>query len=279
MWNQGAFRRLNTGLLCIWAAASLFGCAPKPRFAAGEALLQGEATRLPPPPGSQRAELELTVYQGKRKTTLSAVLSAAPYRAYKLDIFGLPGMMVGSFLWNASHWTLVLHEQEAYRNGQGEQPFLGPVEIGRMSVHDLFSFLWGDFFPGPGDSSRGGLPDSLAPGPQGTFGFKADGMRWTVQLDPATGVVRQARREDSLEIQYLDYRVHDGRPLPRQARISARGATLLDIRVKSLEDNPHWKRDPFVLKVPTMYKELPPQPGEAPRSQAFPAHPAPHPWE
>jgi hypothetical protein len=248
-----------------WAALAmgLAGCAVKPQFPEGKALLQGEDARWARPPGCQRAELELSVFQGRRKTSLSAVLTVAPYRAYKLDLFGLPGMLVASFLWHAGEWTLVIHDQETYRTGKGERVALENLGIGPVSVHDLFSFLWGDFFPGLSDTA--GLPVGFTRGNDGTLRYAAGGMNWVLALDPRTGLVREALREDSsLHIAYGDYRVMHGRPAPRRVQVSSRGRLLLEIRLKNLEDNPTLRRDPFLLKIPPAYREGTP-PGPLPK--------------
>ena len=145
---------------CLGAAAALLlaGCAAAPRFHAGQALIKGETPVFPPAPDSLRCELELTAFGGGRKSSVSASLSARPASAYKLDLFGLPGMVAGSFLWTPSRWNLVLFDREEYGEGAGEHVEIGNLGLQEVSVHDVFSFLWGDFFPGAlrsGDTARG----------------------------------------------------------------------------------------------------------------------------
>ncbi|MEO7777158.1 MAG: hypothetical protein ABIY63_06480 [Fibrobacteria bacterium] len=248
------------------------GCAVAPRFPAGAAILAGETYKLPPAPDSLRAELELTAFSGGRKTSVSAALSAKPRRDYKLDLYGLPGMLGGSFLWTRGQWTLVLFDREAYAEGAGEHVEMGNLGLREVSVHDLFSCLWGDFFPGdaPVDSLAAELPRDLHPLGGGSFGYAgvagdADNagksLPWQVRLDAHTGLVTEALREDSaFRIEYSDYRAErkggGGRPVPGKMRLYRYRDAVLEIKVKSLEVNPHWRRDPFFIKVPKGFSRL-----------------------
>ena len=278
-------RRLAV-LAFLTSLTLLDGCAAKPRYAYGRALLRGEAATPAPAPDSLRAELELTAFAGKRKNTVSAALSALPYRRYKLDVFGLPGTLGASFLWSEARWTLVLYPEESYRTGEGHQVALENLAAfpGSVSVHDLFSFLWGDFFPGRGDSLAGvllggrspaapsvstqpgvteaGAPKVGAPEAGGhkggatLVGYRAADISWKLDLDEATGLVRTAMRGDSLlRIEYRDYRAWKDRPLPGGVRVYSRNRLLLDIRVKRVEDDPKWRRDPFFIRIPKGYRE------------------------
>lgn len=285
-----------------WALL-LAGCAAAPRFHAGQALIQGETPVFPPAPDSLRCELELTAFGGGRKSSVSAAFSAKPAWAYKLDLFGLPGMVAGSFLWTPSKWNLVIFDREEYGEGEGEHVEIGNLGLQEVSVHDVFSFLWGDFFPGAartGGPARGSAMDSAgdiatgaATGPVkggraltgvpvgmtgsggGVFRYPGREARWRIVLDPKTGLVREAAREDSaFRIEYGDYKrgpAGDGetasasagtgrpaphRPVPRRVKLYRYREQILEIRVKSLEDNPQWRRDPFFIKVPKGFRKV-----------------------
>lgn len=235
---------------------------------------------LPKAPDSLRAELELTAFAGGRKSTVSAAFSAKPRGGYKLDLYGLPGMVAASFLWTREQWTLVLFDREEFSQGAGEHVEMGNLGLREVSVHDIFSFLWGDFAPGDAPRDAGGDPDSLkAELPQdwralggGTFGYTGDGVRWRMRLDQQTGLAREAWREDSaFRIEFTDYRTvgsgavgsGDGahgsnRPLPGKVRLYRYRDPVLEIKVKSVEDNPHWRRNPFFIKVPKGFTGLRP---------------------
>lgn len=245
------------------AALLLSGCAVKPRYPAGEALLKGETVKLPPRPDSLRAELELTAFAGGRKSSVSAAFSGLPRTKYKLDLFGLPGMVAASFLWQQGqrqepeHWTLVMFDRESFVEGEGEHVEFGNLGIREVSVHDIFSFLWGDFFPGYSAGVGGALPGDFQGGGDGTLHYSARGQRWTALLESGTGLVRGAVREDSaFRMEFSEYKVMKGRPVPRKARLFSRSGLVLEILVKSLEDNPHWRRDPFFVKVPKGFQKV-----------------------
>lgn len=267
------------------AVLLLAGCAAAPRFPAGQALIRGETPVFPPAPDSLRCELELTAFGGGRKSSLSAAFSARPASAYKLDLFGLPGMVAGSFLWTPPQWTVVIFDREEYGEGAGEHVEMGSLGLREVSVHDVFSFLWGDFFPGAlrsGDSASAsakegrvptGAPEGMAGTGGGVFRYPGRDARWRIALDPGTGLARGAGREDSaFRIEYGDYRPvsagasgaasaspaspQGGRPVPRRVRIFRYREQILEIRVKGLEDNPRWRRDPFFIKVPKGFRRV-----------------------
>lgn len=282
----------------IAAALLLAGCAAAPRFHAGQALIQGETPVFPPAPDSLRSELELTAFGGGRKSSVSAAFSAKPGLAYKLDLFGLPGMVAGSFLWTPSKWNLVLFDREEYGEGEGQHVEIGNLGLQEVSVHDVFSFLWGDFFPGairggtaPMESAKDtasdpaigatkggrvptGVPDGLTAMGDGVFRYQGREERWRVSLDPKTGLVREAAREDSaFRIEYDEYKrgpkigsaeggqtgsgsAAGGGPVPRRVKLYRYQEQILEIRVKSLEYNPHWRRDPFFIKVPKGFRKV-----------------------
>jgi hypothetical protein len=196
------------------AALLLAGCASAPRFRPGEAILKGETPMFPPAPDSLRCELELTAFADGRKSSVSAAFSAKPVSAYKLDLFGLPGMVAGSFLWTRgsqgepAKWTLVLFDREEYGEGEGEHVEIGNLGLREISVHDVFSFLWGDFFPGDSPTTFG-IPEGFAPvaGSAGVFTYPGRDALWRVSLDAKTGAVREAARADSaFRITYDDFR-------------------------------------------------------------------------
>ena len=284
----------------LFASLILLGCAPKPRFPAGEALLRGERPLAPPLPDSLRAELEMTGFQGGRKSTVSAALSALPWSRYKLDLYGLPGMVGASFLWTDTGWTLVLYERDGYLQGYGDTVDLPGLGVGAVPVHDLFACLWGDFFPGdggarggvsggrisatgsPGDSvdrestgaganrdSMGAASDSSSATAHpvvpavfekaegGRIRYVAGGVPWVVTLDPRTGLVREAAREDSVfRIAYEDYKLRNGRPVPKRIRVFSRRRPILEIGVGAVEDHPKWKRNPFQIRIPKSFNRL-----------------------
>jgi len=258
-------------LLAATLAALLAGCAIAPRFPAGEALVRGETPVFPPPPDSLRAELELIAFEGGRKSSASAALSAKPYARYKLDLFGLPGMTAASMYWTPTRWTLVLFDREAYAEGAGESVAFGPPGLREVYVHDVFSWLWGDYFPGLsgeiGKTGSAGLGDADSAGlvraGAGVFRYAARGRQWRATLDPETGLVREAMREDSaFRIRYEDYkaggggRLDKGEALPRKVGIFSREGQLLEIRVRKVEADPQWRRDPFFIKVPKGFRRL-----------------------
>ncbi len=251
---------LAMGLLSLL----LMGCAVKPRFSVGEALLRGETPPLLLRVDSMRAEMELTAYGGGKKSSVSAVFSCRPRARYKLDLFGLPGMVAASFLWVENSWTLVMFDRETFAADTGEHVEFGNLGIREVSVHDVFAFLWGDFFPGFSGRGVGGLSGDglgltrdfqLKAG--GLVSYAARGQRWTASLEEKNGLVVGVVREDSaFRIEYGDYKVMRGRPVPRRTRLYSRAGLLLEIRVKDVEDNPHWRRDPFYVKVPAGFQKL-----------------------
>jgi hypothetical protein len=238
----------------------LAGCATAPRWPAGGSLLQGVTPTFPSPPDSLRASLELTAQAGGRKSSVTAAFSAKPGAAYKLDLFGIPGVTAGGFLWRRGSlgepdkWDLVIYDKEEYVEGQGPRVEIGPPGLGQIPVHDVFAWLWGDFFPG--DTALAGLPMGWHRAPAGGFAYAGTDGEWRVRLDSATGLPRSVSRADSaFRIEYADWRAGAGkaapeRPVPQDVRLFRFGEPLLEIKVGSVEDQPHWKRDPFVLRIP-----------------------------
>ena len=239
------------------AALLLAGCAAPPRYAAGEALLKGETFKLPERPDSVRAELGLTAFAAGRKSSVSAALSSQPRTKYKLDVFGLPGVVAASFLWQPEGWTLVMFDRESFAEDTGEHVEFGNLGIHEVSVHNVFSFLWGDFFPGISGNNRDFSSGDFLRKEDGSFQYAVMGQRWTTRLDAATGLVQGVVREDSaFRIEYAEYKLIQGRPMPRKVTLYSRIGLLLEIRVKSVEDNPHWRRNPFTVKVPKGFQRL-----------------------
>ena len=184
------------------AALLLAGCASSPKFRPGEAILKGETPVFPPAPDSLRCELELTAFAGGRKSSVSAAFSAKPVLAYKLDLFGLPGMVAGSFLWTRGSpgepekWTLVLFDREEYGEGEGEHVEIGNLGLREISVHDVFSFLWGDFFPGDSSGSMArGFSELLNGGRDFPAGSGTlDAHRIDQDLDTGVAAVQHAQK-------------------------------------------------------------------------------------
>jgi hypothetical protein len=199
---------------------------------------------------------------GGRKSSVAAALSARPGQAYKLDLFGFPGVTAGGFLWLPGKWDLVIYDREEYVEGAGPRVDLGQKGIGPVPVHDLFSWLWGDFFPG--DTALAGLPQGLAPAPGGGFAYPGPDGEWRVDFDPKTGLPRAAWRADSaFRVEFGAWRAGAGkpspRPVPRRVRFYRGGDPVLEIKVSSLEDDPAWKRDPFVLRIPPGFRRIEPR--------------------
>lgn len=242
----------------------LAGCAASPKWPAGRALVDGVTPTFPPAPDSLRASLELTAIAGGRKSSVTAAFSARPGAAYKLDLFGIPGIVAGGFLWTRGSqgepgkWDLVVFDDEAYIEGAGDYVAIGNLGLREVSVHDLFSWLWGDYFPG--DTARS-LPEDWAKAADG-FGYSGSGMAWRAEIDPKTGLPRSAMRVDSaFRIEFGSWRKGAGpkakdRPLPGKARLYRYGEPVLEIKVSSVEDLPAWRRDPFVLRIPKGYKRV-----------------------
>ena len=44
------------------------------------------------------------------------------------------------------------------------------------------------------------------------------------------------------------------RPVPRRVKLYRYREPILEIRVKSLEDNPRWRRNPFFIKIPKGFR-------------------------
>ena len=246
-------------------ALLLAGCATAPRWTAGRSLLDGVTPTLPRPPDSLRASLELTALAGGRKSSVTAAFSARPGRAYKLDPFGFPGVTAGGFLWLQGKWDLVIYDREEYVEGAGARVDIGPQSPGPIPVHDLFSWLWGDFFPG--DTALAGLPAGWAPAAtapvaRGGFSYRGLDGEWRIDFDPKTGLPRAAYRADStLRIEFDAWRAgpsgaSPGRPVPRHVRFYRDGEAVLEIKVSTVEDNPAWKRDPFVLRIPNGFRRV-----------------------
>lgn len=234
------------------AALALAGCAAPARWPAGRDLLAGVTPVLRLPPASLGASLEITALAGRERRSVTAALAAEPGRAYKLELSGFPGVTAGAFLWRPERWDLVLYERGEYVEGRGGRIDVGLLETGDATVHDLFSWLWGDFFPG--DTALSGLPADLARAPSGGFAYGGTSGAWRIGLDGESGLPRYAQRADSaIRLEYAAWRTGSGkgdRPLPARVRILRRGRAVLEIRVSALKDNPAWKRDPFVLRIP-----------------------------
>jgi hypothetical protein len=256
----------------------LAGCATAPRWPAGRSQLHGVTSPLPTPPDSLRASLELTALSGGRKSSVTAAFSAKPGQAYKLDLFGIPGVTAGGFLWQreprgdtgsreegGSHagpgkWALVIYDKEEYVEGEGPKVEIGPPGLGQIPVHDVFAWIWGDFFPG--DTALAGWPAGWGRAPGGGFAYPGTDGEWRAVLDTATGLPRSVTRADSaLRIEYGSWHAGAGasspeRPVPQDVRLFRFGEPVLEIKVGSVEDQPHWKRDPFVLRIPKGFRRV-----------------------
>lgn len=259
----------------VSALLFLAGCAPKVHFPAGEALLRGEQPAVAAvAPESLRADIDLIGYQGRNRTSVSAALSAIPGRKYKLDVYGLPGMVEAGFLWTDTGWTLVIYGREGYLQGYGDTVDLPALGVSAAPVHDIFASLWGDYFPGdstPEDSAPAGAGDSAATAGgkvrllparwekagDGLIRYPGRDLPWVARLDARTGVVLEAVRADSgFRVVYEGYTLRRGRLAPKRVKIFARDRPLLEIGVESVEDNPDWLRDPFRLRIPKGFERL-----------------------
>lgn len=241
----------------VWGAAGfliLAGCAG-PKYQAGREVAKGVTPVFPPRPDSLRAELSLTGYREGKGTTVGAAFAAKPFLKYKLDLFGvLPGVVGASFLWADTGWTLVLFERDGYLHGRGERASMPGVFAGPASVHDLFAFLWGGFFPGLGDTAARAV---FTRAEDGAVEYRAGEALWRARVDSKTGLVRAAWRVDSLlRFEYSDYATQAGRPLPKHVKVYAMGELALEIRVGKADDNPAWRRDPFFIKIPKGFQRL-----------------------
>ncbi len=243
-------RLLSTRIVqtAFWGLSALlfFGCAKGMRTGP----ISPDSARLVLP-DSLRAELDLTAQDGRRQRTVSAVLASIPGERYKLDLFGLPGMLGGSFLWMQEEWNLVLFEEGVFFAGQGDRVSLPNLKLDSLPVHALSSFLWGGMMVQEIDAS---------PAPAETTDTPASrpSEKWVLQRDSRTGLPSRAVEEISgIRLDLSQYTGVNGRPVPRQVRISDReGKHLLDIRVKRVDDNPTWKRDPFFLRIPPGFREI-----------------------
>jgi hypothetical protein len=155
---------------------------------------------------------------------------------------------------------LVIYDKEEYVEGEGSRVEIGATGLGQIPVHDVFAWIWGDFFPG--DTALAGLPAGFGRAADGGFGYPGTDGEWRVRLDTATGLPRSVTRADSaLRIEYGSWHAGAGpaspeRPVPREVRLFRFGAPMLEIKVSSVEDQPHWKRDPFVLRIPKGFRRV-----------------------
>ncbi len=276
----------------------LCGCAVKPYYPSGQDLLRGQdpnknqnqnQNHFPPIPDSVRAELELTAFHQKQKSSVTAAFSSIPRSDYKLDIFGLPGMVAASFLWQKNLWSMVLYDDQTFAQDSGEHVEFGNLGIHEMSIHDLFAFLWGDFFPGLSLGSSFGStvqfekysnPRNVNPenenqpnpnavnqnipshGKNLMLRYQVKGQSWFAEIDSISGLVQSVTRQDSaFRITYEDYRSQKSKgrepfPIPEKTSIYSRQGLLLEIKVKSLERNPHWRKNPFFIKIPKTFHLL-----------------------
>lgn len=261
----------NSKSLGFWVLLSLaflfYGCASHPNYHVGKALLKGQMPILPSAPDSLRAELELTAFSGGQRSSVSAAFMCKPRAKYKLDLFGLPGLVAASFFWQVEGWTLVIFDRSNFLKGEGEHVEFGNLGIHEISIHDSFAFLWGDFFPGISSLHQSALPTDFKSTPEGleVWQYSTKGQVWKARLQVGTGLVESVTREDSaFRIEYSDYKIRAERTVPGKTRIFSRSGLLLEIQVKRLENNPRWRRDPFFIKVPKGFRQLEREPGYTP---------------
>ncbi len=258
----GVERRRMQGspLLLALVALMLWHCSPPPTvFPEGRRLLEGERPAPPPRPDSLSAELSLTFHEGGGRNTVSATLSALPYDKYKLDFFGLFGVLLAGFYFEDSSWTLAIYEDGVFMRREGNHIALPQLGVEPLSVHLFFSYLWGHFLP-IGEWEDG--VDYSPPTPTSISGapivrVEYGGEEWRVEWNARTGTVAAYVQETrNFRMEFENYRTLRGRPIPRRASLWREGKKVLDIEVKDVRYNPKWKRTPFFLKIPDSFREV-----------------------
>ncbi len=248
--------KIIASLGLAWATLFFWQCSPPPTvFPQGQRVLEGKRPEPPPRPDSLSAELALTFFEGQGRNTVSAALSALPYAKYKLDFSGLFGMLMASFYFEDSSWTLALYEEGVYLRQEGNHIALPHLGVEPLSVHLFFSFLWGHFLP----IGEWGAPVEFVSAEADSAAVRVEyaGENWLVLFHSKTGTVSTyVQEERDLRMEFSNYGLMKGRPLPNRARLLREGKPVLAIEVKSVRDNPTWRRSPFFIRIPDSFREV-----------------------
>lgn len=199
-----------------------------------------------PVPDSIDAELSLLAYQGRSKTLVSARLFARPGQCGKLDLYGFPGMLGGSFQWKQAAWELAIYDPPRYLQGEGKRvPLPLPGEM-KAPYDVLFAPLWGALFPWPP-----GTPLTAESGSGRHLAGRGEGGLWSAHLSAASGLPDTVwDRSQGWRITYERWKKQGERPYPGVIKCFQRDQLWLEIEVRTLRDNPEWGRSPFVLRKP-----------------------------
>ncbi len=228
--------------LSILISSFLLACAPT-RDPLGLSLLRG---RVPDflPPDSLRADLEIVPRAPPGAPSVSARLYARPHRSYRLEIFGLIGV-AASYLWENGRWVLLLHQRREVVFGDGDSLELEGQALRLPDVQALLGFIWGEPLPGlwrrEGDVALSG----------DTLRWNFHGEKWWARFD-AHGACQEAV-SPSLRLGYEKPRRFGARVIPDAVEAWTDGHPVLRLRLRGVEDNPAWKKDPFALPVPPDY--------------------------
>jgi len=247
-------RKETRGMAFFLLLAFIFaGCAAPVTYTAGKMLHKNMRVDGTAVPQTLRAVLKITVYDGRKKSTVTGVVNTVPRQRYKIDFKGPVGSHLGSFYWvKDSVWSLFIPKEELLIQGDHDRVHIPILKLDSVIIHDVLGFLWGGYLP-----AGGYVKDEKVRGMYRT----SDG-RAGYAIDARSGLVRRAVLSSGYVMEYGGYTEQYGRPVAGSVAIFRNTRHLLDIRVKSVVDNPQWKKSPFFLRLPGGMMPLSPEEAE-----------------
>ncbi|MFC1586000.1 hypothetical protein ACFL5V_10670 [Fibrobacterota bacterium] len=237
---------LKKSVVILWALC-LYHCAPVVKYHQGLQLMDTKRIEGVSRPDSLRAVLKITVYEEKKKSSLTTVLAMVPETRYKMDFKGPMGSHLGSFYWVAdSLWSLIIPGEDLFYQGKHDKVTLSLLKLERMMIHHMVGFLWGGYLrEGVYEEQNTAKKDKV---------FREIDKNTVYRIGPENGLVKSASFS-KYKIEYIDYETYNGRPLAGNIKIYQYNQLkydelLLEMKVKTLEDNPSWNKSPFFIKVP-----------------------------
>jgi hypothetical protein len=235
-------RKEKRGMVYFLLMVFLFaGCAAPVTYTAGKALLQSMRVDGTAGPQTLRAVLKITVYDGRKKSTVTGVVNTVPRQRYKIDFKGPVGSHLGSFYWvKDSVWSLFVPKEELLIQGDHDRVYIPILKLDSVVIHDVLGFLWGGYLPA-GEYAKDEKEKDMYRTTDGRAGYA---------IDARSGLVRRAVLSSGYVMEYGGYTEQNGRPVAGSVAIHRNNMHLLDIKTKTITDNPTWKKSPFFLRLP-----------------------------
>ena len=246
------------GLVCLFCACALCGCAGKKPATDPEAAMCAAGTACAPEEklDSLRAKMAMTLVDvSGKEQNLDAVLFSVPGKRYRMEMTGPMGIGVASMLWKEEGWTMVFPTEKLYMEGRGYMVGLfGEPSIPMVNIHQVAGFFDGEYVPSGVKVEQ--ERDSL--GMKIVDAVDQFGTRLTyAQKDGLVQWISRIGRDDKPEVlRFLGYRQFEGKTLAEKIVFERDGKMFLTMRLKKVTHGKPFSPGTWRLTVPKSYKPV-----------------------